>query len=148
LADVEQADDLLQSLQTFGFRPQRYPAVTDFDGEYVMKLEYPPPGKSYEFKVDLFYATSDFHRSAIRRRTMFELPDGEKIPVVSCEDLILFKLQADRLIDRIDVIELLKLNRAHLDLAYIRHWLTAPAVRQLWSECWREAFPGEKDPIA
>jgi hypothetical protein len=138
---------LLQSMQTFGFRPRRLPAVTDFDGERVMQLEYTPPGKFFEYDVDLFFAESPYHRSAFSRRSTFTLPDGEIVPVLTCEDLILFKLQADRMIDRIDVIELLRLNRPDLDFGYIRMWLTAPPVQQVWSDCWQRAFPGEPDPV-
>jgi hypothetical protein len=145
-AAVADSDSLLQSMQAHGYQPARLPAVTDFDGEHVMQLDYQPPGKSYEFRVDLFYAESQHHRTALARRTSFTLPDGEQLPVVSCEDLILFKLQADRLIDRMDVVALLKHNRGDLDFGLTR-WLTAANVRLRWAECWREAFPGEPDPV-
>lgn len=147
-ADVGDSDSILRHLQQRGFHPRRIPPVTDFDGEHVMQLNYPMPGRSYAYEVDLFFAESRYHRAAFDRRDRFQLPDGDEIPVIACEDLILFKLNADRLIDRIDAIELLKLNRDTLDFDHIRQWLTAPEIRKLWSECWREAFPGESDPIA
>lgn len=146
-ASIADSDSILRHLQKRGFHPRRIPPVTDFDGEHVMQLKYEMPGKSYGYDVDLFFAESGYHRAAFDRRDRFQLPDGEEVPVIACEDLILFKLSADRLIDRVDVIELLRLNRKCLDIEYIRHWLTAPEIRKLWSECWCEAFPGELDPI-
>jgi hypothetical protein len=147
-ADAIDPDALLRSLQERGYAPKKLPAVTDFDGEHVMQLRYQPPGKFFDFQVDLFLAESAYHRTALARRVPFRLPDGETVvPVVSCEDLIIFKLRADRPIDRGDIIGLLEVNRDTLDIAYLRHWVTAPALREVWRVCWGHAFPGEPDPL-
>jgi hypothetical protein len=148
-ADGTDPDTLLRSLQDRGYVPKKLPAVTDFDGERVMQLRYQPPGKFYDFQVDLFLAESEYHRTALARRVPFRLPDGETVvPIVTCEDLIIFKLRADRPIDRGDIIGLLEANRDALDFAYLRRWVTAPALREMWRECWQHAFPGAPDPLA
>ena len=48
-----------------GYVPKKFPAVTDFDGEHVMQLLYRPPGKYYDFQVDLFLAESEYLRTAL-----------------------------------------------------------------------------------
>lgn len=101
-ADVVAPDDLLRFLQARGYRPKRVPALHDFDGERVMQLVVPPRGKEYEFAVDLFLAESEYHRGALARRTSFRLPDGTELPVLTCEDVILFKARAARPVDIIE----------------------------------------------
>lgn len=146
--DSMDADSLLRSLQERGYIPKKYPAVTDFDGEHVMQLRYPPPGKFYDLQVDLFLAESEYHRAALARRVPFTLPDGKTVvPVVSCEDLIIFKLRADRPVDRGDIIGLLEAHRDSLDYAYLRQWVTPPALCEMWRDCWKQAFPGDADPL-
>ncbi|HEX4591826.1 MAG TPA: nucleotidyl transferase AbiEii/AbiGii toxin family protein, partial [Gemmataceae bacterium] len=115
-ADATNPDTLLRALQDRGYAPKKLPAVTNFDGERVMQLRYQPPGKFFDYLVDLFFAESEYHRTALARRVSFRLPDGKTVvPIVSCEDLIIFKLRADRPVDRGDVIGLLEANRDKLD---------------------------------
>jgi len=70
------------------------------------------------WRVDLFLATTDFVRSAVARRTTTEM-DGRRVSVVSAEDLLLFKLLANRAKDRADIEDLL-LVCGELDRAYRR----------------------------
>jgi len=148
-ADVVSPDALVQSLQGRGYKPYKVPPLTDFDGERVLQLLSRPPGKVYEYRVDLFLAETDYHRTALARRVPFRLPDGKTdVPVVTCEDLLLLKVRAGRALDQGDVVALLQENRGDLDFGYIRRWLSAQAALGLWSDCWQRAFPGEADPIA
>ena len=66
--------------------------------------------------------------------------------VLSCEDLILHKMLAGRIIDRIDVATLLRLNRTSMDFGYLQGWIIRLALSSEWSEIWREAFPAETPP--
>ena len=72
--------------------------------------------------------------------------EGHVGKVVSCEDLILLKLHADRLIDRMDVRYLLENNRASLDFAYLTNWIGKLQLQKEWAEWWDQAFPGELAP--
>jgi predicted nucleotidyltransferase len=142
-------DGLLRVLQDRGYRPKLTTPIVDFDGERVVQLIYQPPGKFFEFRVDLFLAETEYHKLALDRRTVFRLPDdGTEIPILTVEDLILFKLHADRIIDRRDVVSLLAEHRDTIDLAYLSRWLTTDRVRAVWNDCWTRAFPGEADPTA
>lgn len=68
--------------------------------------------------VDIFLARTPFVRSAFDRRVPADL-EGRRIAVVSAEDLLLFKLLADRPKDRAEVEDLLlvcgRLDREHLE---------------------------------
>jgi predicted nucleotidyltransferase len=78
------------------------------------------------------------------------LPDsalGFLIDVVSCEDLIVLKLLAWRILDRVDVAELLKANRSALDFAYLGAWIRDRKLEQRFAEAWNDAFPGEPSPM-
>lgn len=67
---------------------------------------------------------------------------------LSCEDILILKMNAGRLLDRADAAALLRWNRAGLDLAYLRRWLTQLNLATEWAEIWTEAFPGEPVPTA
>jgi hypothetical protein len=147
-ADVISPDGLLRSLQARGYRPYKVPPLTDFDGERVLQLLLRPPAKVYEYRIDLFLAETEFHRTALGRRVSFRLPDGTtEVPVVTCEDLILLKVRAARVLDQGDVVALLQENHPDLDFNYMRRWVSTPELRRVWSDCWRRSFPTEADPI-
>ena len=62
---------------------------------------------------------------------------------MSCEDLIIHKLLAGRIIDNADVAALLRVNRAVLDLAYLKGWLGQLNLLPHLETIWRETFPSE-----
>jgi hypothetical protein len=66
--------------------------------------------------------------------------------VLACEDLILHKLLAGRLLDRVDAAMLLRANRTELDLEYLLAWTTTLSLRAELAQVWEEAFPGEAMP--
>ncbi len=146
LVDFGSADPelVLRSLEQTGFRRKRSNALLHVGPHRFMQLTYQPPGAAVEVPVDLLLAESEYQKQALARRVPARLPDEEvEIAVLSCEDLILHKLLAGRILDRGDVISLLPVNRATLDLAYIRDWVNRLGVTREWTECWQQAFPGE-----
>jgi hypothetical protein len=68
--------------------------------------------------------------------------------VLSCEDLILHKLLAGRIIDKADCAFLVRVNRQDLDIGYLQHWVTTLSLAPRWQEIWSEAFPGEDSPFS
>lgn len=73
--------------------------------------------------VDLFFAYDPFHDSCAARVREAVL-EGEPIPVLSPEDLVIFKVLFDRGKDWIDIAQLLAVQGAAFDGAYVRDWLS------------------------
>ena len=61
---------------------------------------------------------------------------------LACEDIILHKLAAGRLIDRADIIALVRANSRTLDLDYLAKWSDELRL----TPAWREIFPDSPPP--
>ena len=109
LLDPQAADDLAHAMAAEGFISRRTPVVSRVGHHSFVQVMYTPKGRFDEVPVDLLIADSDFLRAAVQRAVPFRLGQME-CRIVSCEDLIVLKLQADRLIDRMDVRYLFEYN--------------------------------------
>ena len=87
--------------------------------------------------IDIFLQDSEFVRTVISRRVMVEL-DGRPTPVITPEDLVLFKLMAWRDKDRGHMNDLL-LVVGPLDDAYLAAWADKLGVRDRLEEQWRRS---------
>jgi hypothetical protein len=92
------------------------------------------------FKVDVFILTDEpFERSAWARVVPVEVEGGtgEKVTILSVEDVLLSKLRWYRLGDESspnqwnDVIGIVKTKRSVLDLTYLEHWAANLGVDDL-----------------
>lgn len=72
-------------------------------------------------KIDFAFSFSPFEKSAIERATEVEI-NNTKIKFCSVEDLIIFKIVANREIDLYDVRNILIVN-SEFDKRYILNWL-------------------------
>jgi hypothetical protein len=99
-------------------------------------------------QVDLLIATSEFDAQALSRRETFPVPElGHDMSVIRCEDLIVMKLRAGRLIDRADVVALLSANGDSIDLGHLATWVGKFGLQHKFRESWTEAFPEKLSPI-
>lgn len=149
LLGIRQSDPsyLLQTLREADIRPKRDPPATTLSQLEMIQLVYEPPGTYLDLQIDLFLAKSPYHQEALQRRVPIRLPDLDvEIAVLACEDLILHKLQAGRIIDRADAATLLRANRESLDLGYLLQWVRNLQLTSELAEIWREALPGESIP--
>jgi hypothetical protein len=73
-------------------------------------------------RVDVFLGSHDLHWSAHERAVRRPL-QGRPAWFLTAEDVLLFKVLWDRLIDRADVQRLIAVQGARLDLDYVRGWL-------------------------
>src|SRR5262245_6374160 len=106
------------------FRSKRSDPLIRLDDAAFIQLFYEPPQAVLEIQIDLLLAESEFHRQAVERRVAVSSSElGFALDVVSCEDLIVLKLVAGRILDRDDATELLKANRNSLDFAYVAGWI-------------------------
>src|SRR5581483_7231518 len=106
-------------------RTKHQPPVTDLGSVRIVQLLYEPKGAFLDIQIDLLLAESAFQREALARRIPVRLSDLDlNLYTLSCEDLLILKMNAGRLIDRADGAALLRLNRAGLDLMYLLAWVT------------------------
>jgi hypothetical protein len=140
-------DQLLAQISAAGIRPRRQPAVTTLGRLRLIQCVYEPPGAFLDLQVDLLLAECPYQILALSRRVPERLAGLDlQVFVLACEDLILHKLLAGRIIDRVDSSSLMRLQRDHLDWPYLRHWAEHLSVADGLQEAWREAFPGEALP--
>jgi hypothetical protein len=149
LVALGQADlqGVLQTLAAAQIRPKRQPPVLALGDLRLVQLLYEPPEAFLDLQIDLLLADSEYQQAAIARRRLAQLPGLEmQVDVLTCEDLILHKLLAGRLLDRADAAALVRLNRPTLDVAYLTLWTRKLALGPALDEAWEEAFPGERFP--
>ena len=109
-------------LQKAGLSPKRTNHVRDLGVMKVSQWRLPIPESFVDIDVDLLLGDSEFYQSALSRRIECDLGATQSIHVLSCEDLILFKALAGRMIDLADIRELRDRNLAWLDQAYLSKW--------------------------
>jgi len=142
--DRKSIDSLIEQLISHGCRPKRYPPLIVVEEHSFVQFLYTPPDEFYEVQFDLLLVESELQKSAIQRRlhrNVIGLDHG--IDVLSCDDLLLFKLVAGRMIDRADAAMLLRENRLILDFEYLSSWVERLKIGAIWVEIWAEAFPDE-----
>lgn len=149
LIEVEgrNTDELIKGLESAGLRPKRQPPMLTLGTVRMIQFRYQPPRAFIDMQVDLLLAESEYHRQALARRVQMRLPDLEfDLFVLTCEDLILHKLLAGRIIDRADCIALLAANRPALDHEYLARWSKSLGVETGWQDAWRSAIAGDTPP--
>ncbi|MEX2212924.1 MAG: nucleotidyl transferase AbiEii/AbiGii toxin family protein [Phycisphaeraceae bacterium] len=134
---------MLERLTAAGLRLKQSQPISLGPIELIQAL-YQPAGAMFEIRIDLLIASGGFHVQALSRSLPLQIPGwDEHIRVVSCEDLILLKLLAGRVIDRVDVGELLRANAAHLDKIYLLRWANELQVEPALREAWNDVFPAQ-----
>ena len=142
-------DAILETLRQAGVRTKHQPPVVDLGSVRIVQLLYEPNQAFMDIQIDLLLAESAFHREALARRVPAQLSDVEfDLFTLSCEDLLILKMNAGRLIDRADAAALLRLNRPGLDMPYLLKWVTELNLFPEWAEIWTEAIPDEALPTA
>ena len=75
------------------------------------------------------------------------MPDWDlKLYVLACEDLIVFKLAAGRIIDFADAAALLRANRSLIDFTLLRSECQQLLLATELDQVWHEAFPDAAMP--
>jgi len=139
-------DDLVEAMTRAGMRPKRQPPVLLVGAQRIVQLLHEPPGTFLDIQIDVLLADSAYQKEALTHATPAKLNSQCEVAVLSCEDLIIHKLLAGRIIDRADVATLLRANRASLDLPYLKDWLGQLKLLADFETIWHETFPSE--PVA
>ena len=72
--------------------------------------------------IDLFFPVHAFHGSCQRRAIRMPF-DGAELPILSAEDLVVFKVLFNRPKDWFDIESVLTTKGAGFDGGYVLHWL-------------------------
>lgn len=114
----EKINDLALALNNIGYKCEvRYGDLGNDSGTLI-RLTI-PESKGGEIKADILIASRKWEDAIINssKKVRFE---GEVIPVVAPEDLILMKLRAGGAVDLWDVTELLKVLKDSLDIEHLK----------------------------
>lgn len=140
-------EELLGALGAAGFRAKHTPAVRQLGAMRIVQLEFEPEGAFVSIPVDLLLVDSEYHREALRRRVPMRLAGiAGDIFVLACEDLVLHKLIAGRIIDRADAAAVLRANRDTVDVGYLTQWVAKLKLSDELRDVWYEAFGKESPP--
>jgi hypothetical protein len=141
-------ETLLDLLGRAGFRAKRTPAVRPLGEMKLLQMEFEPKETFVAIPVDLLLVDSEYHQHALQRAVPFQLPGvTAELHVLSCEDLILNKLIAGRIIDRSDSAALIRANHDAIDAGYLAKWVPHLQLEQEFREVWTEAFPNTPPPL-
>lgn len=144
---ADDVEHLLGQLRAAAIHPKDDRLLTSLGQLKLVRLFYQPPETFMDLQVDLLLSEAEYHEEALKRRVFTKLSDLDvQIAVLACEDLILHKLLAGRIIDRADVAALLRANRESLDFGYLFRWVSELELDSGLTEAWNEAFPGEPLP--
>src|SRR5487761_277607 len=140
-------DGLLAQLHAAEIPPRRQPPITSLGRLRLVQCTYEPPEAFLDLQIDLLLAECPYQLQALSRRVPAQLAGLEtSVYVLACEDLIMHKLLAGRIIDRADCVSLIRLQRDHLDWPYLQSWTDQLSVSEGLREAWQEAFPWESLP--
>lgn len=135
---------ILPPLLSIGMRPKGSQVAIRMGDLEVFQLLYEPPETFVDLQIDLLLGESSYHLEALRRRVPLQLPGLDvTLYVLACEDLLLHKLMAGRVIDRVDAAALIRANRAALDRPYLNQWAHQLNLVADLDAVWEAAFPGE-----
>lgn len=138
-------DELIQTMERAGLRPKRQPPVLSVGKLRIVQLLYEPPQSYVTLQIDLLLADCDYQKQALARRVPLTLPHSNfEVFILSCEDMIIHKLMAGRIIDRADVAALLRANRDTLDFSYVNDWVGRLGLAADFSEISMQAFPDDQ----
>lgn len=138
----QEAGEIIAHLGQFGFRPKQDAPVLTIEGNRIIQLVYQPPEAFLDIQLDLMLADSPFQQSVLSRRITLRLPAvDQEVGVVACEDLIILKLLAGRMIDRADAAALIRINRNEIDLEHLLEWVRRLGLGDDSEEILHEAFP-------
>ncbi len=90
-------------------------------GHRFLICRYLKPTRGLPVQVDLFFVRQEYQRQALGRAVTIRL-GGQHLKVISAEDLILYKLLADRPIDEMDVQAIVEEQRVRLNRKYLSRW--------------------------
>lgn len=128
--DVNDWQEAESRLFAAGFHAKRSKPPKKLDALYIVETICELPDVLWELKVDFLLADDEYRRQAIARSAQFTFAGAQHpIKVLCCEDVILHKLEAERIRDIADAEQLLEINRTTLDNEYLDQWADRLGLR-------------------
>jgi hypothetical protein len=135
---IEAVPGLVKGLEEAGFIPPPAEWV-EFVGQAKFKeISVGRPFQGGVFPTDLFVELDGFQKEALDRSRPVELQEAFRTPVLLPEDLLVYKLIADRPKDRAAVERLLAVQ-TELDWPYVRRWAGHYGVVERFREALRQS---------
>ena len=116
--DENREPRFLEDLLRLHFLPDKPRPVL---GHRLLVCRYLKQSRGLPVEVDLFFARGAYPRQALRRAVLLRI-GSQQVRVISPEDLILYKLLADRPMDRLDVRGIAEEQGGRLDRSYLKRW--------------------------
>jgi hypothetical protein len=139
VADDRALTDLTRRLIRAGFARKGNLAV-DLSATELLQFSLEPEGSFVEVQVYLLVAKSDYAREAIARSVeLGEDALGFATRVLACEDLIIFKLLAGRVIDLADAAALIRANQGAINEDLVHSLAQRLEVESALEQARREA---------
>jgi hypothetical protein len=114
---------LQKHLVQSGLRLKNRSPQTQLGQLSVSQWLFPIQDAYLDIQVDVLFGDSTYYQTAMRRRMPCVLEGARReMQVLSCEDILLFKALAGRMIDLSDIRELVARNRESLQWEYIHAW--------------------------
>lgn len=109
---------LIDALQASHFLPAAPRAII---GHRLIICRYLKSSHGLPVQVDLLLARDAYQRQAIQRAVTVAW-GRRTLRLITPEDLLLYKLIADRPIDRLDALTVVEEQAGRLNVAYLRRW--------------------------
>jgi len=123
MLDQNNLNNFLAELKKNGFQ---------FDADIIVRhlgvMNHFPIYGEDEFQVDIWIPKYELEKKALERKQLLHYLN-EQVYIISVEDLILFKLKADRSKDINDIKAILINQTAQLDNVYLDIWLERLGLR-------------------
>lgn len=117
--EEDKLNNLLDTLKTYPFRIRS--SLKRIGESLLIFATYEDENTGFPIEVDLFIAQTEYQREALKRAVEIEILE-QKLRIVTSEDLILYKLLANRPIDRVDAEALIEANKDNIDKTYLTNW--------------------------
>lgn len=145
--DHDDLEDVLNAFRMGGLRPKHDPPIVTVGTQRFAQFIFQPDETDFDIQVDLIFADHSFQEAALGRRVATEFPGWEtNAYVLACEDLIVFKLVAGRIIDQADVAALFRANRDTLNYELLQRECAALDLSAELARIWDDAYPNSNMP--
>ena len=115
---------LVGAMRSAGFAHLEVADRCSLGDKQVLFFWFPFRPEGFSLRVDVLVSDRPLYSEIVERAVLKKI-DGQRVPIASCEDLILMKLGAGRAVDIADARELAAINKSSIDQAYLRSRATA-----------------------